>query len=63
MTDVAVFPLYTDGVLNLLDLGNDGRGLLDLATEEGALDKVGGGDLDLVADELARGDGEDLCKG
>ena len=41
MTDVAVL-LYTDGVLNLLDLGNDGRGLLDLATEESALDKVGG---------------------
>lgn len=43
--------------------GDDRRGLLDLASQNVALDEVGEPDVEFVADERLRGDGKDLCAG
>lgn len=50
--------LFTIGVIGS---GNDGWGLGDVLAEDVALDKVRKPDGQLMADELAGRDGEDLC--
>jgi hypothetical protein len=49
-------------ILSLILLRNDWRRLLDLASEDVTLDEVWQPDCELVMNELASWDGEDLCK-